>query len=235
MRAKPFYFKQFTIHQDRCALKVGTDGVLLGAWSNCSKTTSILDIGSGTGVISLMLAQRSSAKITAIEIDKDAAEQSAENFHNSVWDERLKVFHISIQEFTKLKNWNQFDLIVSNPPFHSIQKKTNQRNTARSEQQLNLAELFFSVKELLTVNGSFCIVFPSIRAKELLKTAAKAQLFPSKVCSVKGNLNSEAKRLLVEFKFNQKLYNESQLVIEKERHNYTDEYENLLKEYLTIF
>ncbi len=235
MKAKPFHFKQFTIHQDRCALKVGTDGVLLGAWANCSQATSILDIGSGTGVISLMIAQRSTAKITAIEIDQEAAEQSAENFRGSVWKERLDVLHTSIQQYTDIKDVKKFDLIVSNPPFYSIQKETNQRSIARSEQQLNLAELFSSVEVLLEPSGSFCVIFPSSRAKELLKTAAKVQLFPNKICNVKGNPCSEVKRMLVEFQFNSKSYEESLLVIEEERHNYTEDYEALLKDYLTIF
>jgi tRNA1Val (adenine37-N6)-methyltransferase len=235
LKAKPFNFKKFAIHQDRCALKVGTDGVLLGAWTNCKDARKILDIGSGTGVISLMLAQRSTAEILAIEIDKDAAEQSAENFHNSIWNERLKVIHSSIQEFTELKELEKFDLIVSNPPFYSIQKEINKRSTARSEQELKLAELLSSVTELLTTNGRFCIIFPSNRAKELFTTAAQVELFPSEICSVKGNPNSEVKRLLVEFQFTKKQPTEHQIVIEKERHNYTEEYKDLLKEYLTIF
>tara|TARA_R110002111_G_scaffold156629_2_gene223322 strand:- start:159 stop:866 length:708 start_codon:yes stop_codon:yes gene_type:complete len=235
LKAKPFNFKKFTIHQDRCALKVGTDGVLLGAWTNCKGAEKILDIGSGTGVISLMLAQRSTAEIIAIEIDKDAAEQSAENFHNSLWNERLTLVHFSIQEYTELKVRDKFDLIVSNPPFHSIQKETNQRSTARSEQELNLTELLYSVEELLMPTGKFCVIFPSIRAKELFESAATVELFPSKICTVKGNPNSEVKRLLVEFQFTKKQPTEHQIVIEKERHNYTEEYKDLLKEYLTIF
>ncbi len=235
MKAKPFYFKKFTIHQDRCGLKVGTDGVLLGAWTNCDVAHNILDIGSGTGVLSLMLAQRSTANITAIEINEDATEQSEVNFQDSIWKERLETINISIQEFTKLKRREKFDLIVSNPPFHSIQKETTQRSTARSEQELNLEELFFSIEELLIPTGRFCIIFPSKRETELFETAAKLKLFPSKICTVKGNHNSEVKRLLVEFQFGKNKLVKSQLVIEKERHNYTDDYEVLLKEYLTIF
>ena len=234
MKAKPFHFKKFTIHQDRCALKVGTDGVLLGAWVNCQNTNTILDIGSGTGVISLMLAQRSNATTTAIEIDKDAAEQSLENFKNSPWSQRLNVIQESIQKFS-IKSTNKFDLIVSNPPFHSIQKETSQRSTARSEQELNLVELFSSVNDLLSSNGVFCLIFPSNRKDELLKKAGFVDLHPSKICEIKGNPNTEVKRLLIEFKYGIQLLEESQLTIEKERHDYTEDYKILLKDFLTIF
>ena len=234
MKVKPFHFKKFTIHQDRCALKVGTDGVLLGAWANCQNSNTILDIGSGTGVISLMLAQRSNATITAIEIDKAASEQCKENFENSPWSHRLTEIQESIQKFV-FKSTNKFDLIVSNPPFYSIQKETTQRSTARSEQELNLAELFSSVNELLRSNGTFCLIFPSNRKDELLEIAAKVGLNPSKICKVRGNPNTEVKRLLIEFKYGKQLLEETQLTIERERHDYTEDYKKLLKDYLTIF
>jgi len=235
LKPKPFHFKQFTIHHDRCALKVGTDGVLLGAWTTCANANTILDIGSGTGVISLMLAQRSLAKITAIEIDCDAAKQSAENFINSPWNKRLTAQHISLQQFTEAKEWNTFDLIVSNPPFYSIQKETTQRSTARSEQELSLTELFTATSKLLSKNGRFCLIYPWNRKDELLKVAKTFHLLPSRICTVKGNQNTEVKRLLVEFNCKKSTLEETELTIEMERHLYTEEYQRLLKDYLTIF
>jgi tRNA1Val (adenine37-N6)-methyltransferase len=234
LKAKPFYFKQFTIHQDRCALKVGTDGVLLGAWTACKNSNLILDIGAGTGIISLMLSQRSGATITAIEIDKDASEQCADNFKNSPWSNRLTVIQQSVQKYSE-KSTHSFDLIVSNPPFHSIQKTTTQRSTARSEQELNLSELFKAVHSLLLRKGKFCIIFPFSRIEELVQFAKGFQLYAAKICSVKGNHSSEVKRILVEFKFGEQQLIETNLTIEKERHNYTSEYRELCTDYLTIF
>ena len=235
MKAKPFYFKQFTVHQDQSALKVGTDGVLLGAWTNCNNATSILDIGSGTGVVSLMLAQRCAAKITAIEIEADAAKQSEENFQNSVWSERLQCLSDSIQHYSTSLNAEKFDLIVSNPPFYSIQKETTKRSTARSEQELNAGELLQCVSQLLAENGRFTLIFPSNRKNELMQIAERVQLFPSRICNIKGNPKAEVKRILVEFGIEPKLVEENHLIIEQERHNYTEEYQALLKDYLTIF
>jgi len=136
MSNKPFQFKQFTINQDRCAMKVGTDGVLLGAWTPLTNNPyNILDIGTGTGIIALMLAQRSQAEylnlnsqmaqqIDAIEIDDDAFEQATDNFENSPWKERLYCYHAGLDEFLdEVKE--EFDLIVSNPPFYSEDYKSS--------------------------------------------------------------------------------------------------------------
>lgn len=235
MKAKPFHFKQFTVHQYQSALKVGTDGVLLGAWTNCSTAKRILDIGAGTGVVSIMLAQRSKADITAIEIETGAAEQSASNFSNSKWSNRLECIHNSVQNYASRENIKQFDLIVSNPPFFAVQKETTKRSTARSEQELRLVELIQCVDLLLTNEGRFTIIFPNNRKKELYELAEQFQLYPNTVCTIKGTDASEAKRILVEFSRKVEELKESQLVIEVERHNYTEAYQALLKDYLTIF
>ena len=111
-----FKFKQFTIHQDKCAMKVGTDGVLLGAWAECANAKGILDIGTGTGLIALMIAQRSNAKIDAVEIDETASKQAKENIKKSLWNDRIEILNISFQDFSKSTN-EKYDLIVSNPPY----------------------------------------------------------------------------------------------------------------------
>mgnify|MGYP001801172326 FL=1 len=134
--SKPFAFKQFTVEQDRCAMKIGTDGVLLGAWTPITnQTASILDIGTGTGIISLMVAQRSFAEvIDAIEIDTDTYEQAVENFEASPWGDRLFCYHASFQEFVAEID-EQYDLLISNPPFYAEDYKTSnkKRDIARFE------------------------------------------------------------------------------------------------------
>lgn len=235
MKAKPFQFKRFSIFQDQCAMKVGTDGVLLGAWVEPESATNILDIGSGTGLISLMLAQRSNAKIIGIEIDQKASNQSIQNVINSPWKDRLSIQTISLQDFAKGSN-QKFDLIVSNPPFFEAQKKITQRSVARSQQTLELEELMEQSAKLLSEKGKIAFVFPSSKEEELIRLAKSYQLYPTKICYVKGNLISPVKRILIEFSFNAKKVNYSTITIEKEkRQDYTEEYRNLLKDYLIIF
>ena len=114
---EPFRFKQFSIIQDQCAMKVGTDGIMLGTWAAVDKSPFILDIGTGTGLIAIMLAQRSKAsQIHAVEVDEKAFKEAALNMQNAPWKDRLKVFHIAIQDYAKTSD-QQYDLIVSNPPF----------------------------------------------------------------------------------------------------------------------
>ena len=129
---KPFKFKEFAVHQDRCAMKIGTDGVLLGAWAAPKNAFSILDIGSGTGIISLQMAQRSFAEvIDAIEIDADAFEQTVENFERSDWGDRLFCYHASLQEFAEEMEDEEYDFIISNPPFYNSTFKSNEVSEKR--------------------------------------------------------------------------------------------------------
>src|SRR5690606_23546709 len=142
---KAFQFKQFTIEQDRCAMKIGTDGILLGAWVELKDPYSILDIGAGTGVIGLMMAQRSDAGlIDAIEIDDDAYEQCVDNFENSPWNDRLFCYHASLNEFAEeMKDEEKYDLIISNPPFYTeVFKGSDEvRNLARFADALPFEDL----------------------------------------------------------------------------------------------
>lgn len=233
MKAKPFHFKQFTIHQDKTAMKVGTDGVLLGAWTNSLIAEQILDIGAGTGVISLMLAQKTTAKITAIEIDPNAAKQCIENFKSSVWSERLNLQNISIQEF---ESNLRFDVIISNPPFFNSQKIDSARNIARSENELTLKELISAANNLLSASGKVFLVLPFDRQTELLELIKINELFLNKVCYVSGNPTSKIKRILVEISRGNSILKETNLIIEgTNRHDYTVDYKNLMKDYLTIF
>lgn len=231
---KPFQFKQFTVEQDQCAMKIGTDGVLLGAWAPITQNPfSILDIGAGTGIIALMLAQRSHAEIIdAIEIDDSAYEQCVSNFENAPWNDRLFCYHAALLEFAEEID-DTYDLIVSNPPFYSEDYKTNnnQRDLARFTDALPFEHLINSVSKLLTENGIFSVIIPFSEETHFITLAAQKGLFPKDILHVKGTPQSPIKRSLVTFSFLKNTIQKNELVIETERHNYTQNYINLTKDF----
>jgi len=231
---KSFKFKQFSVNQDRCAMKIGTDGVLLGAWTSINQNPFyILDIGAGTGVISLMLAQRSYAElIDAIEIDNDAYEQCTDNFENSPWNDRLFCYHTSLEEFTEEVD-EKYDLIVSNPPFYSENYKSEnkKRDMARFEDALPFEHLVESASKLLSETGIFSVIIPFKEEELFIDLASKANLFPNRILHVKGNPTSEIKRSLIKFSFTKEEFKTDELIIETERHQYTQDYINLTRDF----
>ena len=231
---KPFIFKQFTVHQNQCAMKVGTDAVLLGAWANISHNPfSVLDIGSGTGIISLMLAQRSIAEqIDAIEIEDNAFEQCVSNFENSYWGDRLFCYHASLEEFVNEID-DKYDLIVSNPPFYSedYKSESSSRDLARFEDAMPFEHLIESASKLLSEQGKFVIIIPYKEEKSFVNLASVKNLFSSKILRVKGNPESGLKRSLLEFSFNKLKVEIDDLIIETSRHQYTQEYIKLTKDF----
>lgn len=238
---KPFKFKQFTVQQDKCAMKIGTDGVLLGAWASLEHNPfSILDIGAGTGVIALMLAQRSiSDTIEAIEIDADAYEQCVGNFEESPWADRLFCFHAGLDELVddlldgQAEIEEQYDLIVSNPPFYSeeVSSGNEARDKARQNQSLPFDELLESVSKLLSNNGIFSTIIPFKEEDFFIQLAKTFGLFPKRICRVKGTSSSEIKRSLLEFHFKEENIIINELVIETSRHQYTQDYISLTKNF----
>lgn len=235
---KPFKFKEFTIHQDKTAMKIGTDGVLLGAWCPISEfTDSILDIGSGTGLISLMLAQRSNAMtIDAVELDENAYEQTVDNFERSDWADRLFCYNVSFVEFANEMQEEQetYELIVSNPPFYTDEFKTNNesRNKARFATSLPFKELVSGVRKIIAKNGIFATILPFKEEEAFIKLAKENQLFLQQICRVRGNKNSPVKRSMLAFSTSiSKEIKQKELVIEKERHQYTDDYIELTKDF----
>ena len=198
-----FSFKQFSVQQNRCAMKVGTDGVLLGAWCPIDNNPfSILDIGTGTGIIALMLAQRSHAdQIDALEIDEDAYEQAVENFENSSWSDRLFCFHAGLDEFVDEPE-DEYDLIISNPPFYSEDYKTENslRDLARFQDAMPFEELVEAAALLLSENGIFAVIIPFNEEERFVDLCAEAELFPVKITRVKGSNNTQIIRSLVAFK-----------------------------------
>lgn len=237
-----FKFKQFDVQQERSAQKIGTDSVLLGAWCTANPETSrVLDVGAGTGVLSLILAQRlRHAHIDGIEIDDDAFEEASLNFENSPWADRLFCYHASFQELFEEEDIDFYDLIISNPPYfeqgsNTLKDLDSSRAMARFDDHLPLEELVYGVYKLLSQEGTFACIIPKDRTPRLLEIAAHFLLFPTRICDVKGTGKSEVKRCLLEFRFRESVTEETtqreELILEKSRHNYTEAYYNLVKDF----
>jgi len=234
MPYKPFLFKKFKVNQNKSAMKIGTDAVLLGAWTFINRNPfSVLDIGSGTGVIALIIAQKSSSElIDAIEIDDDAYEQCVENFENSSWNDRLFCYHASLEEFVEEID-DKYDLIVSNPPFYSDDYKSDnpQRDIARFQEALPFEHLIESVTQLLSESGVFSVIIPFKEEETFIGLAKDFGLFNNRITRVKGNPNSEIKRSLLEFSLTKDQVETNELIIETERHQFTQDYINLTKDF----
>lgn len=228
----PFFsFKQFTIRHDRCAMKVGTDGVLLGAWTDIRHSRRILDIGTGTGLISLMLAQRqANATITAIDIDAEAVNQAQENIQDSPWKERITAV---LQDLKTYRPQELYDTIVSNPPYFidSLKCLDSQRNTARHTDTLDMHTLLYQTSLLLTPEGRFSIVLPAEQTNTLIEAAGRVGLYPSRHTAVITRPGLAPKRTLMEFTRQKEAFQAEELVIELERHVYSEAYIALTKDF----
>jgi tRNA1Val (adenine37-N6)-methyltransferase len=230
-----FQFQQFRVNQDRCAMKISTDAVLLGTMAEAENPLKILDIGTGTGVLAMMLAQRFvDAQITAIEIDTDAANQAKENFLESKFSERLELIQIRLQDFSSVE---KYDLIVSNPPFFPDHLKSQdpKRNQALHTDELSFEDLIGNVSTLLGKEGSFWVILPPRQMKILENLAEKAGLFITSKTSVKDNEGKPIHREICEFSFQSGVKNEVGLVIKDTNSNYSDPYKRLLTGFLLNF
>lgn len=229
-----FQFKQFTVYHDRCAMKVGTDGVLLGAWTDVGGVKKILDVGTGSGLISLMLAQRNKElEIDAIDIDCDAIIQTKENVEQSPFSSKIQSYNISLQDFAN-QSYEKYDLIVSNPPFftQSLKSPEKGRILARHTDSLLMEELIAISSELLSESGKFSIIYPFDCKAFLLKCGEQNELFTSRITNVyPTRVSLEPKRVLIEFSKSKSILKEYNLIIEESRHVYTEDFKNLLKEY----
>ena len=238
MPSTSFAFKQFIIKQDKCAMKVGTDSVLLGAWIMPADSKRILDIGSGTGVIALMLAQKTFAKIDAIDIDENAFIQAKQNVSNSEFSKQIIVIHSAFQDYLKIPT-EKYNLIVTNPPYfeQSLKSTDEQRSQARHADVLPFEDLIDGVVKLLDEKGKFCLILPTLEALKFRTLAEKKGLNLSKLLRVKSRSDKDIeKRHLMQFEFKPSEFSEETIAIEQnDRHVYTPEYKDLTKDYYLNF
>jgi tRNA1Val (adenine37-N6)-methyltransferase len=230
-----FQFQQFRINQDRSAMKISTDAVLLGALANAENPVQILDIGTGTGVIALMLAQRfPQAKITAIELDDEAAGQARENFEESSFAGRLKVFAMRIQDF---ESTLKFDLIVSNPPYFPDHLKSSdqKRNQALHTDQLSFEELLQKSSELLSEKGSLWVILPPRQMTDFIFLAKKDKLFLSEIYQVQDTPSKAVHRQIAKFTRFEQVVFEGKLLIKNADGTPHESYKDLISGFLLNF
>lgn len=225
---KPFKFKQFEIHQSTDVFRVGTDGVLLGALANIDFAENVLEVGTGTGLISLMLAQRNlNAKFIGIDINDEAVKLTKLNFENSPFHLRLKN---SFQDFKNFETDEKFDLIVSNPPY--FEENPSVRDVlARQTVQLNFHQLISKSSKLLSENGIFSVIIPFEIGAYFIEIAKENQLFLNRKINIYGIENSKVKRLILEFSLTENVLKESDFIIEKSPRKYSGQYLELTKEF----
>lgn len=228
-----FKFKQFTVFQDQCAMKVGTDGVLLGAWSNVSGCVNVLDIGTGTGLIALMIAQRNAKVIIdAIDIEENCIKQAQQNIAQSPFVHRIdaqqKTFQYLVQQTDK-----KYDLIVSNPPYfqNALKSPSVSRSYARHTDTLSFYEIISEGATLLTQNGSIALVLPYEFKQAVLTHAVTVNLYAHRITNVSPVVQKPPKRLLVEFGKREIECIENNLTIEHSRHHYTEDFKVLTNDF----
>jgi tRNA1Val (adenine37-N6)-methyltransferase len=233
MGSKPFQFKQFNVAQDRTIHKVGTDAVLLGAWVNIRENEkSVLDIGTGSGVLALMMAQRTSAgtHIDAVEIEAQDAQQARENFAKSPWNHRISFHNTAVQEFEPGK---QFDLIISNPPYfvNSLTPPDEKRSRARHTQYLTSNDLLESVSRLLTTTGRFALILPAAEGLKFVALARQFKLLPLRQTTFRSRLQKPAERLLIELAYEGTPEAASEIILYAEGETWSSDYKKLTADF----
>jgi tRNA1Val (adenine37-N6)-methyltransferase len=232
-----FDFKQFRINQAHAAFKVGTDGVLLGAWAGVPEQGKILDVGTGTGLIALMAAQRTSSIITAIEPDPASYSEAEANVKDSRWSDRITVLNTTLQELVELTD-EKFDHIISNPPFFSVSlpNKEDRVTSARHTITLNATDFLEASDRLLKPDGKLSLILPYAEGNLFIVTASAYGLYCSRMTRIKPLPEKSVRRLLMEFSRNMDKLKSDYLVIEKgKRHDYTSEYISLTRDFYLDF
>jgi tRNA1Val (adenine37-N6)-methyltransferase len=223
-----FRFKQFSIAHDKATMKVGTDGVLLGAWTTVDQAKRILDVGTGTGVIALIMAQRSDkSHIDAIDISEAACTQALENVNNSPWPTKIKVYHQALQNFTA----SPFDLIVSNPPYfiNSYKPPEALRTQARHTETLSHETLLINAKRLLVPHGKLNLILPITEGKQMLERATKMDWCCSRLCTFYSRKEKPPERLLLELQLQAVPTIEQELILYESGDVWSADYQNLTR------
>lgn len=227
-----FHFKHFSLYHDRSTMKVGTDAVLLGAWAEVKPTDWVLDIGTGCGILPLMLAQKGIAKVHAVDLDEASALEAAENFQASQWSRQLFAFHADIRKFTMQC---AYDLIISNPPFfiNSYKSDTDRKNQTRhTDTSLSFVELASVVKRLLKPDGRFVLVLPERESRDFIPIAAKYHLYVHKCQQIIPMEGKEPNRVNLELRFGKpESVQVTELVMRKVDNSFTEEYNDVVKPY----
>lgn len=225
-----FAFKQFIIGQNHAAMKVSTDGILLGAWAPLNGAGKIIDVGSGTGLLSLMLKQRApQSEVHAVELDNDAIFDAKQNIAQSPWPD-IQLHHCAIQKFDAQGN---FDLMISNPPYFndSLKAQTPQRSRARHTDSLSFLELLQAFKQLTNPNGHLAIVLPLYESEHICEVASKVGVFVIKRCEVKATPKKAVSRCLLYFSKIRGECVSSELTIYDQQNHYSDDYVALCREF----
>ncbi len=230
MNFSPFHFKKFSVFQEDVAHAVGTDGVLLGAWADVTGTSSLLDIGTGTGLIALMLAQRTGAdvRITALDVHPGSVACAQQNFSNSPWNDRLSVKEIPVQQFAR-ESGALFDLIVSNPPYFSetTMSPDAERSLGRSIDNLSINDLLMSVLKLLSPAGKCCFILPEKEGKRLCELAVPLGLYCTHEVQVRAREGKPVERLLLQLDREPGRFQRSQLQLHGEGGGYSDAFREM--------
>ena len=227
----PFRFKQFSIFHDKCAHKVGTDGVLLGAWVNANNPKSILDVGTGSGLIALMMAQKfPQALVSGIELDEPSFIQATENVKNSPFSDRT---HILKEDFLKYAFAEKFDLIVSNPPFYKGNTSTGktERDRARHEAHLPQKDFLEKAISILAPEGKLAVILPNEEGEQFEKEASLLGLHLNKLTKVLGSPSAPIKRWLMEFSFNASQTETDEITIRDTESNRSSDYKKLTQDF----
>jgi tRNA1Val (adenine37-N6)-methyltransferase len=228
-----FTFKKFRVNQDRNVMRVGTDAVILGSWTNPGNAERILDVGTGTGLLALMMAQRSEAEVHAVDIEEEAFEQARENFILSPWNERLIAHHLSLQHYSVICQ-DRYDLVISNPPYflHAHKGHSETRNLARHlDRGLNIPDLCNCVRSLLKPEGRFCVIFPPKEAVKFMEYAETHGLYVNRLTRVKTKPGKEVKRMLMELEMERKEMQVDELIICDQDMNFTEKYLKLTADF----
>ena len=235
---KPFAFKQFKIHQDKVPMKVGTDGVLVGAWADLTAITQVLDIGTGSGLIALMMAQRlpSTARVHAIDVDEKAILQAKDNFDASPWPSKMEVYHQSIQDFARATD-HRFDLIISNPPFFTggMLSGSTPRDEARHTIKLPHGDLLWAVSKLLTPDGHLAIILPYLQGLRFIEISESYKLYPRRITEVKSKPEKSIERLLIQFGRQRSVTVMEELLIHNHENEYSEQYKSITKDFYLNF